>query len=179
MRCALALLLVLAQSISVAGTLTGRVVSVTDGNTIIILGPSNAQHKIRLLGIDAPEKGQAYSTKSKEHLSDSVAGKFVVVEYDKRDRYERIVGKVLLSGVDMNLEQIRAGLAWHYKKYEAEQTISDRVNYSDAEREARMDKRGLWHDPEPVPPWEYRQVKRQRMKDLQPFMGKPEVREGH
>ena len=80
----------------------------------------------RLQGIDAPERKQAFGTKSKEHLSDSVAGKFVVVEYEKRDRYERIVGKVLLSDEDMNLEQINAGLAWHYKKYQGEQTPNDR-----------------------------------------------------
>ena len=176
MRITLLFILIITHSLTYAGTLTGRVVRVSGGDTIVVLGTGNAQHIIRLQGIDAPERGQAYGTKSKEHLSESVAGKFVVVEYDKRDRYERILGKVLLSGEDMNLEQIKAGLAWHHKKYEAEQTTSDRVKYSDAEREARMEKRGLWHDPTPVPPWEYRQVKRQKMKDLQPFMGQPEVR---
>ena len=80
------------------------------------------------------------------------------MEYDKRDRYERILGKVLLSGEDMNLEQIRAGLAWHYKKYQNEQSSSERELYSQAEIEAREAKRGLWYDPEPVPPWEYRQI---------------------
>ena len=133
---------------------------VTDGDTIVVLGPGNAQHKIRLQGIDAPERGQAYGTKSKEHLSDSVAGKFVVVEYSKRDRYQRILGKVLLSNEDLNLEQIRAGLAWHYKQYQDEQTSNDRELYSEAEVEAREARRGLWHDPEPVPPWEYRNLKR-------------------
>ena len=100
----------------------------------------------------------------------------MVVEYDKRDRYQRILGKVLLSGEDMNLEQVKAGLAWHYKKYESDQTTADRVKYSDAEREARSDKRGLWHDTAPVAPWEYRQAKRQKMKALQPFTGNHEVR---
>jgi endonuclease YncB( thermonuclease family) len=100
----------------------------------------------------------------------------VVVEYDKRDRYERILGKVLLSDQDMNLEQIKAGLAWHYKKYQNEQTTADRVKYSDAERAARMEKRGLWHDANPVPPWEYRQAKRQQMKDMEPFIHKSESR---
>jgi len=160
MRLALVLLLALIQSITFAGTLTGRVVRVTDGDTIVVLDDNNSQHKIRLQGIDAPERGQAYGTKSKEHLSDSVAGKFVVVEYEKRDRYERILGKVLLSGEDMNLEQIRAGLAWHYKKYQNEQTPSDRDLYSEAENEARDAGRGLWHDPEPIPPWEYRKSNR-------------------
>jgi endonuclease YncB( thermonuclease family) len=84
----------------------------------------------------------------------------VIVEYSKRDRYERILGKVLLSDQDMNFEQIKAGLAWHYKKYQNEQTTVDRKLYSETEIEARKAKRGLWHDPEPVPPWEYRKSKR-------------------
>jgi len=142
MRLALALLLSLSQSIIYADTLTGRVVRITDGDTIVVLDANNAQHKIRLQGIDAPERGQAYGAKSKEHLSDAVAGRFVVVEYDKRDRYQRIVGMVLLGGDDVNLEQVRAGFAWHYKKYQMEQTTSDRVKYSDSELEARRVKRG-------------------------------------
>ena len=87
---------------------------------------------------------------------------FVVVEYDKRDRYQRILGKVLLSNKDMNLEQIKVGLAWHYKKYQKEQTLSDRELYSETEIEARKDKRGLWYDANPVPPWEYRKLKRKK-----------------
>ena len=162
MRITLLIALIITHCFVQAGTLTGRVVRVTDGDTIVVLGLDNAQRKIRLTGIDAPERGQAYGTKSKEYLSDSVAGKFVVVVYDKRDRYERILGKVLLSGKEMNLEQIRAGLAWHYKKYQNEQSPADRELYSMTEIEAREARRGLWHDPEPVPPWEYRQTKRKR-----------------
>ena len=176
MRIALFIILLITHSLSLGETLAGRVVRVTDGDTIVVLDSGNVQHKIRLTGIDAPERGQAYGTKSKEYLSESVAGKFVVVEYDKRDRYKRILGKVLLSDQDMNLEQIKAGLAWHYKKYQNEQTTADRVKYSDAEREARMEKHGLWHDANPVPPWEYRQAKRQQMKDMEPFMNKSESR---
>ena len=69
---------------------------------------------------------------------------------------------MLLSDQDMNLEQIRAGLAWHYKKYQDEQTPADRELYSEAEIEAREAKRGLWYDAEPVPPWEYRKIKRSK-----------------
>ena len=101
----------------------------------------------------------------------------MVVEYEKRDRYERILGKVLLSGEDMNLEQIKAGLVWHCKKYQEEQATSDRVKYPDAELDARSDRRGLWHGPTPVAPWEYRQAKRHKMKDLEPFTRKHETRE--
>jgi len=160
MRITFLFVLLITQCLAQAGTLTGRVVRVTDGDTIVVLDSANAQHKIRLTGIDAPERKQAFGTKSKEPLSGSVAGKFVVVEYSKRDRYQRILGKVLLSNEDINLEQIRAGLAWHYKQYQDEQTSNDRELYSEAEVEAREARRGLWHDPEPVPPWEYRNLKR-------------------
>ena len=160
MRITLALLLALSQSITFADTLTGRVVRVTDGDTIVVLDAGNAQHKIRLTGIDAPEKKQAFGMKSKEHLSEAVAGKFVVVEYEKRDYYKRILGKVLLNDQDMNLKQIEAGLAWHYKKYQDEQAATDRGKYSDAELDARQRERGLWADRAPVPPWEYRRAKR-------------------
>ena len=103
-------------------------------------------------GVQTGEPG-VLLTKSKEHLSDSVAGKFVVVEYEKRDFYKRILGKVLLSNQDMNLEQIKVGLAWHYKKYQDEQTTTDRMKYSKAGLDARHNKRGLWteHDPSPSP----------------------------
>ena len=159
MRITLLFALLIPHCLVHADTLTGRVVRVTDGDTIVVLDSSNAQHKIRLTGIDAPERKQAFGTKSKEHLSDSVAGKFVVVDYSKRDYFKRILGKLLLNDRDMNLEQVRAGLAWHYKKYQKEQTQSDRELYSDAEIEAREAGRGLWRDPEPVPPWEQRKRK--------------------
>jgi endonuclease YncB( thermonuclease family) len=145
-----------------SATLPGRVVGITDGDTIVILAEGNVQHKIRLQGIDAPERGQPYGTKSKQHLSDLVAGRFVTVEYDKRDRYGRIVGKVLIGGEDTCLEQISSGYAWHYKKYQNEQTETDRQLYSETEIEAREAKRGLWQDPHAIPPWEYRAAERNR-----------------
>ena len=132
---------------------------VTDGDTLVVLDATKIQHKICLQGIDAPERGQAFGTKSKEHLSELVAGKTVVVDYNDYDRYQRVLGKVLLSGEDVNLEQVEAGMAWHYKKYQSEQSSTDRVKYADAEREARRLKLGLWRDPNPTPPWEYRQAK--------------------
>ncbi len=98
--------------------------------------------------------------RSSRRLSDLVAGKHVVVEYDKLDRYQRVIGKIMLSGKDVNLEQITSGMAWHYKKYQGEQSPSDRMKYSTAESEARNAKRGLWYDPEPIPPWDYRKLKK-------------------
>jgi len=122
LRLAVSILLLLTLPLAQAETLTGRVVRVTDGDTIVVLDTNKVQHKIRLTGIDAPERGQALGTKSKEHLSDLVAGKTVEVDYSKYDRYQRIFGKILLNGEDVNLEQVEAGMAWHYKKYQREQT---------------------------------------------------------
>lgn len=134
----------------------GLVVGVSDGDTIAVLDDDKTQHKIRLAGIDAPEKGQAFGQRSKEHLSDLVYKKTVTVEGSKKDRYGRTVGKVLVNGVDANLEQVRADFAWHYKQYEREQSKADRVTYAQAEDEARAAKRGLWRDIEPMPPWDWR-----------------------
>ena len=101
-----------------AATIEGRVVGVADGDTITVLDTGKVQHKIRLAGIDAPEKAQPYGQTSKRSLSDLVYGKTVTVDTDKTDRYGREVGKVLVDGVDTNLEQVRRGLAWHYKAYQ-------------------------------------------------------------
>lgn len=137
-------------------TFQGRVVGVSDGDTITVLDSSNKQHKVRLSGIDAPEKSQAYGQRSKQSLSVLVFGKPVDVETTKRDRYGREIGKVLTAGLDVNLEQVRLGLAWHYKAYEREQPPQDRETYNAAEQVARKAREGLWQDPAPVPPWEYR-----------------------
>lgn len=81
------------------------------------------------------------------------------MDWYKRDRYGRIVGKVVLNGEDICLEQIRAGYAWHYKKYQDEQSAEERALYAESEAVARSEKRGLWKDRDPVPPWAYRQIK--------------------
>ena len=156
---AFAFVLLLAIHPCLPDTVMGRVVKVYDGDTVTILDANNTQHRIRLQGIDAPERGQAYGRKSGNHLSDAVAGERVTVEYSKRDRYKRIVGKVLLDSQDMNLRQVKSGLAWHYKKYQKEQSAKDRLLYDNAEVEARKAKRGLWQEPDPVPPWEWRKKK--------------------
>lgn len=139
-----------------ADTVIGRVVSVADGDTITVLDETHTQHKIRLAGIDAPEKKQPFGHRSKESLSELVFSKFVTMETGKTDRYGREVGKVLVDGLDANLAQVQRGFAWHYKAYEREQSPSDRKVYADAENEAKAAKRGLWADVEPVPPWEFR-----------------------
>ena len=94
-----------------ADVLKGKVVGIYDGDTVTVLDAGNQQHKIRLAGIDAPEKRQALGNRSKEHLSDLVFGQMVDVDGDKIDRYQRTIGKILLNGRDVNLEQVRAGFA--------------------------------------------------------------------
>ena len=144
---------------AVADILHGRVVRIADGDTVTVLDATNRQWKIRLMGIDAPEKKQAFGQKSKAHLSDLVFNKQVDIEFNKKDRYGRTIGKILVNGVDANLEQVKAGMAWHYKQYQREQTAEDRIAYAQAEQKARIEKRGLWIDPYPTPPWEYRHRK--------------------
>ena len=139
-----------------AATLQGKVVSVADGDTITVLDGNKTQHKIRLQGIDAPEKAQAFGHKSKQSLNQLVHSKMVTVEFEKKDKYGRTVGKVLLNGTDVCLEQIKLGMAWHYKQYQSEQSKEDRDTYAQAELTARTQAVGLWKDKSPTAPWEFR-----------------------
>lgn len=152
----IAVFFILFAGLANAVTLLGKVVGVSDGDTITVLDASKTQFKIRLEGIDAPEKAQPFGQKSKEHLSDLVFGKQVIVESNKTDKYGRTVGKVLINGKDANLEQVRSGFAWHYKEYQKEQSAADRVVYANAETSAQSSKSGLWRDTKPMPPWEWR-----------------------
>lgn len=137
-------------------TFEGKVVGVSDGDTITVLDKNNQQIKIRLEGIDAPESSQDFGEKAKQNLSDLIYGKVVQVFSSKKDKYGRTVGKILLGGRDINLEQIKSGFAWHYKDYAAEQSEADRTLYADAEAKAKGAKLGLWILPNPTPPWSFR-----------------------
>lgn len=141
-----------------AGTLTGYVVEITDGDTIVVLDANRQQHKIRLAGIDAPESYQAFGSRSTESVANLSFKKAVSVEWIKKDR-GRLIGKVLINGVDINLEQVRAGMAWWYVKYAKEQSPADRRLYDQAEWQARAQRVGLWRDVNPIPPWEFRHAK--------------------
>lgn len=154
--------LALMMSVVQAGQVQGRVVGVADGDTVTVLDDHRVQHKVRLAGIDAPEKGMPYGQRSKQHLSDLVFGKTVTLEGDKVDRYGRTVAKVIVNGRDVNLAQIAAGMAWHYKKYDREQSASDRTLYGAEELNARAARRGLWGDAQPVAPWDWRAGKRMK-----------------
>lgn len=148
--------LVWASLAAMSAEITGRVVGVSDGDTITVLVDGHDSVKVRLVGIDAPEKAQPFGAVSKRNLSDHVFGKTVIVEATKKDRYGRVLGRVLVNGTDVCLEQIRAGLAWHYKQYANEQPESLRQSYSAAEQQARQEKVGLWSVPNQIPPWEFR-----------------------
>ena len=134
----------------------GRVVGISDGDTVTVLDANKRQHKIRLSGIDAPESGQAFGNRSKQALSDCAFGKAATITGDKTDRYGRTIAKLTVGGIDCNLKQIERGMAWHYKKYELEQPPGERKAYAAAEAAARDAKVGLWADPHAMPPWEWR-----------------------
>ena len=148
-----ALLLLLSFSLF-AEEIAGRVVRVADGDTITVLSTPATQHKIRLHGIDAPEKKQPFGRAAGRFLSGLVANREVRVSYTKRDRYGRIVGIVFLDGRDVNLEMLKAGMAWHYKKYDSTPA------YAQAESEARAARRGLWQDKSSIEPESFRKVER-------------------
>ena len=151
-----------ATNLEVSQTIIGRVVRIADGDTVTVLDAMNTQHRIRLQGIDAPESHQAFGTQSKKTLSDMIFDKDVTVVYDKTDQYGRLVGKILLDGKDINLEQVKAGMAWHYKEYEREQSPEVRDLYALAEVEARRERRGLWVDANPIEPGEFRRDEKRR-----------------
>lgn len=152
----LLLLLLLLPWASWGQELTGRVVRIIDGDTLVVLDASNTQHKVRLAGIDCPERKQPWGTQAKQALSEYVFNREVTVDWDKRDRYKRIIGKVLRGDLDVHRSLIGDGLCWWYRKYADEQSAVDRVLYEDAERQALSRRRGLWADANPVPPWEWR-----------------------
>jgi endonuclease YncB( thermonuclease family) len=159
-----ALLLLLMCGAASAAELFGKVVRVADGDTVTVLDQSSQQHRIRLSGIDAPERRQAYGDVATQHLSVLLADKPVRVVWEKRDRYGRIVGQVFSTVCDRSacryedagLEQIRAGFAWHYKRYAREQSPAERTAYAAMEQYARERRTGLWHEVEPMPPWDFR-----------------------
>jgi endonuclease YncB( thermonuclease family) len=156
------LLVALTIAAAAASPISGRVVGVSDGDTVTVLDAHKRTHKIRLLGIDSPEKSQAFGERAKQSLSDLVFNKQVTVEGSKQDRYGRELGKIMLDGQDINLEQIRRGMAWHYKQYARDQLPEDRLSYAEAESTARQKRLGLWQDSQPVPPWSYRRAAKEQ-----------------
>jgi endonuclease YncB( thermonuclease family) len=116
------------------------------------------QHNVRLAGIDAPERRQAFGDRSRQSLAELVFRRRVTLNWHKKDRYGRLVGVVRVDGLDAGLHQLRAGMAWHYMQYQSEQSKADQEEYSHSEAEARLARRGLWRDPLPEAPWEFRRA---------------------
>ena len=127
-----------------------RVVGIHDGDSITVLSVEKKQIKIRLEGIDAPELKQAFGSRAREHLSSLIMGKDVTLIVKGEDLYKRTLSKILLGAQDVNLSMVRDGFAWHYSKYSKDK------KFAEAEAEARIKKKGLWMDQNPVAPWDYR-----------------------
>jgi len=135
----------------------GKVVAVTDGDTITVLDEMDkGNFKIRLDKIDAPEKNQAFGNKAKQFLSSLIFGKQVSIRYKAVDRYGRILGVIYCDGAEINLVMVQNGYAWHYSYYDKTPA------YIQAEKQARADKKGLWADPNPVNPYKFRKMKKKR-----------------
>jgi len=155
-RIAGSVLLPLALALAVAGIpaaaapLAGRVVGVADGDTLTVRVEGTRSVRVRLAGIDAPERGQPYGQQSKQALSALAFGKEARIESAGPDKYDRTLGVVTVAGVDVQAEQVRRGLAWVYRKY------SDDARLLALEAEAKAARRGLWADANPIPPWDWR-----------------------
>ena len=154
MKKSLFIILALFPMFLYAQVLTGRAVSIIDGDTFILLINGNEQIKIRLDGIDAPEKSQDFGSRAKEYLSEMIWDQELTVNVTKKDRYGRSIGKISTPTIeDVNIEMIKAGLAWHYKEYNHDKT------YADAEILARKNKKGLWIYKNPIKPQDFRRHK--------------------
>jgi endonuclease YncB( thermonuclease family) len=138
------------------GTVQGRIVSLSDGDSVRILSPQNLQFHLRLTGIDAPERGQAFGQRAREALGQMVFEKDVRAELRSRDRFGRLRADLYVGDLHVNREMIRQGFAWHYTQFDSRQELAD------AETEARRARRGLWQDAAPIAPWDFRTQQRAR-----------------
>lgn len=158
----LLLLLALLQATAHAGPLIlpGRIVRVTDGDTVTLQDERQTLHKIRLAGIDAPESVMPYGQQATLYLVTLVLGKNVEAVTYKQDRYGRTVATLMLGQQDINLAMLQAGLAWHYKRYASEQPVAEALAYAQAEDLARLKNLALWQDSDPIAPWDWRKSRR-------------------
>lgn len=135
-----------------ANVIKGKVIHISDGDTIHILTVEKEKYKIRLNDIDAPESKQAFGNKSKENLKKYIYNKNVSIVYNTKDKYGRILGTVYLNNQDINIQQVKDGFAWVYKRY------SKNTIYYKAEKEAQNKRKGLWQEKNPIEPWIYRKI---------------------
>lgn len=159
--CALSCALSCALAEKAAHELRGQVVAITDGDTLKVLDTEKHQHTVRLAGIDAPEKRQPFGEKAKAALAAKVARRTVRVVWRTHDRYRRILGDVYVTHEGehwVNRELVAAGMAWQYRRFDK------RPELAAAEQAARKARRGLWSDPHPVAPWDWRQQHKAKKK---------------
>lgn len=130
--------------------ITGKVVRVADGDTLTVRTATGEQTKIRLFGIDAPERSQAFGRKSQQSLADLVAGRDITIAIEDEDQYGRLVGVIYRDDTNVNTAMLEQGMAWVYRRY------NDDPEWIELETRARDERRGLWRDPNPVPPHEWR-----------------------
>jgi len=130
--------------------IVGKIIGVTDGDTVVLLTPDKTQIKVRLDAIDCPESHQAFGQRAKKFTSDFCFGKEAVLISHGKDRYGRTLGLIIIGKDTLNYELLKAGYAWHYKQYNKEKRLSE------MELQARSKKLGLWVDKEPIEPWMFR-----------------------
>ncbi|RMH96313.1 thermonuclease family protein [Stutzerimonas nitrititolerans] len=166
-RITLALLLLSSPALS--ATLECRVIGVADGDTLTCLTADKRQERIRLRGIDAPERKQSFGERSRQNLSNLAYGKTATIHWTKRDHWKRIIGSVWVDPadcpgcghtLDAGRAQLANGMAWWYERYAKEQPQEERHAYEFEQAEARARSVGLWRDPQPIPPWDWRRGKR-------------------
>ena len=146
---------------------TVKVQRVVDGDTVYVEDEVGKKFKVRLTGIDAPEQNQPYGLASTYHLRELLLNKYVLLESKPKngkpysvDRYKRVLAKIILDGRDINLSQVLNGYAWHFKRYQKQQSPKDRELYSQAELHAEKNKLGLWGEKNPIAPWKWRKIKK-------------------
>jgi len=146
---------------------TAKVQRVVDGDTIHVKDEAGKKFKVRLTGIDAPEQNQPYGLASTYHLRGLLLNKIVLLKSKPKkgkpysvDRYKRVLAKIVLNGIDINLSQVLSGYAWHFKRYQNQQSRSDRELYSQAELHAKENNLGLWREKKPIAPWKWRKIKK-------------------
>jgi micrococcal nuclease len=155
------LLFVLLLSTSAYSQIKGKVVAITDGDTFVLLNEKKEQVKIRLHGIDAPEKKQDFGTAAKNYLSSLIYNKEITIEYKNLDRYGRTIGIVFIEELNVNEKMLEEGMAWHFKKYDKNS------DWAALEDKAKEGKKGLWVLSNAIAPWEWRN--RKKSNNLQQF----------
>ncbi|MCI0921341.1 thermonuclease family protein [Sphingobacterium rhinopitheci] len=149
----LLLLLFVSSYIYANKIIQGRIIKVTDGDTVTLLAKNNKKIKVRLYGIDCPEKKQEFGQTATNYLSSTIYNKNVKIEVKNKDRYQRSVGVIWLDNTNINLSLLKQGLAWHYTQYDKSQS------YADAEKAARKAKKNIWSTKNPIAPWDFRKNK--------------------